>query len=121
MSEVEQQLNSVEISIEDAKRKIERSEALARLEKNKDFQLLFLEGLMKEDAIRQVMLLASPGLKAPGEGAIVAKAGIQSRMEMIGELYNWCRWTHMEGNQSRKALEEHEETRVELLKEQLED
>lgn len=121
MSEVEQQLNSVELSIGEAKKLIDRSDALSRLEKNKDFQLLFLDGLMKDDAVRQVMLLASPGLKAPGEGAAVARAGIQSRIDMIGELYNWCRWTHMEANQARKALEEHEETRAELLKEQLED
>jgi len=121
MSEVEEQLNSVELSIGEVKKLIERSEALSRLEHNKDFKLLFLDGLMKDDAVRQVMLLASPGLKAPGEGAQVAKAGIQSRLEMIGELYNWCRWTHMEANQARKALEEHEETRAELLKEQLED
>jgi len=121
MSEVEQQLDSVELSIGAAKKLIERSEALFRLEKNKDFQFLFLEGLMKEDAIKQVMLLAAPSLKAPGDGAKVAKAGIQARVDMIGELYNWCRWTHMEAESARNALAEHEETRVELLKEQLEE
>lgn len=121
MSEVEQQLNSIEMSIVEARKLVERSEALSRLEKNKDFQSLFLEGLMKEGAIRQVMLLASPELKIANEGAKAARAGIQSRIDMIGELYNWCRWTHMQADQARKALEENEETRAELLKEQLED
>jgi hypothetical protein len=119
MSEIEQQLDGVELSIQQAKNLIERSDALRRLEKNKDFQFLFLDGLLKDDAIRQVMLLASPGLKVPGEGAVVAKAGIQARVDMIGELYNWCRWTHMEADQARKALAEHEEARAELLQEQL--
>jgi hypothetical protein len=121
MSDVERQLDSVELSINEAKELIERSDMLRRLEKNKDFQKLFLNGLMEKDAIRQVMLLASPGLKAPGEGPAVAKAGIQARIDMIGELYNWCRWTHMEAESARGALNEHEETRQELLAEQLEE
>ena len=121
MSNVDQQLDGVQLSIDEAKEKIERSKALRRLEKNKDFQFLFLNGLMEKDAIRQVMLLASPGLKAPGDGPTVARAGIQARMEMIGELYNWCRLTHLEGENARGALEEHEQTRQELLAEQLEE
>lgn len=121
MSDVERQIDGVELSINEAKEKIERSKALRRLEKNKDFQFLFLDGLMKDDAVRQVMLLAAPGLKAPGEGPAVAKAGIEARIDMIGELYNWCRWTHLEGEQARGALEEHEQTRQELLAEQLEE
>ena len=119
MSIVEQQLQSVELSINEAKKLIERSEALRRLEKNKDFQSLFIEGLMKEDAIRQVMLLASPALKAPNNQAEIARAGIQSRIDMIGELYNWCRYTHIEGDGAQKALTDSEEARSELLQEQL--
>jgi hypothetical protein len=121
MSEIDQQVEGVTLSIKEAKEKIERSKALRRLEKNKDFQSLFLNGLMEKDAVRQVMLLASPGLKAPGEGAAVAKAGIQARIDMIGELYNWCRWTHLEAESAEKGLAEYEETREELLREQLEE
>ena len=121
MSEVEQQLNGLELTIQEAKDKIERSEQLKRLEHNKDFKALFLNGLMETDAVRQVMLLASPGLKAPGDGPIIARAGIESRINMIGELYNWCRYVHIEAEGSRKALNDHEETRQELLAEQLEE
>lgn len=121
MSEVERDLNSVELSIKEARKLIEKSDALARLEKNKDFKFLFLDELLKEDAIKQVMLLASPGLKAPGDGPKVARAGIQARIDMIGELYNYCRYVHLEGDSARAALEEHEETRGELLQQQLED
>lgn len=120
MSEVEQQIDSVELSIKEAKELIARSDALHRLEQNKDFKFLFIDGLMKDDATRQVMLLASPGLKAPGDGPKVARAGIQARIDMIGELYNWCRWTHMQADGARKALDDHEQTRQELLAEQLE-
>lgn len=121
MSKVDDQINSVELSIKEAQDLIERSDALSRLEKNKDFQFLFLHGLMEKDAIKQVMLLASPGLKAPGDGPKVARAGIEARIDMIGELYNWCRWTHMQADSARGALTEHEQARSELLAEQLEE
>lgn len=121
MSEIEQQLTGLEVTIQEAKDKIERSAQLRRLEQNKDFQALFLNGLMEKDAVRSVMLLAAPGLKAPGEGPAVARAGIEARINMIGELYNWCRYTHLEAEGSLKALHDHEEARQELLAEQLEE
>ena len=121
MSEVEQALDSVELSITEAKEKIERSKALERLEKNKDFKALILDHLLRENAINQVRLLASPALKAPGEQGAMAKAGIEARISMIGELANFFRWTHMEAESARKALDEHEETRQELLAEQLQE
>ena len=121
MSEIERQLDSVELSIEEAENLIKKSEALQRLEKNKDFKFLFLEGLMEKDAINQVMMLAAPGLKAPGDGPKTAKAGIQARIDMIGELYNYCRYVHVQADGARKALEDHKQTREELLQEQLEE
>jgi hypothetical protein len=121
MSEVENQLNEVEITIEKAKAQVEKSEALRRLEKNKDFKSIFLEGLLKEDAIGQVHLLASPQLFAPGPGATAAKKSIKARLRMIGEFANYCRYIHQEGESSRAALADHEETRGELLAEQLEE
>jgi hypothetical protein len=119
MSELEQQLEGVELTIEDAKRKIELGQALQRLEKNKDFKVLILDNLLKDDAIRQVRLLAAPGLKAPGDGPAVARAGVMARIDMIGELTNFFRWTHQEAAQSKAALEDHEETRQQILAEQL--
>lgn len=119
MSEVQEQLEGVELSIQEAKEKIERSKALQRLEQNKDFKALILDHLLRENAITQVRLLASPALKAPGEAGAVAKAGIEARISMIGELTNFFRWTHMEAESARGALESHEQAREEILAEQL--
>lgn len=121
MSEVDQAVDAVEISIEEARHLIELSKALHRLEKNKDFKLLILDGLLRKDAINQVQLLAAPGLKAPGEGPAVAKAGVLARIDMIGELWNFFRWTHLQAAQAEKDLAAHEETRGELLAQQLEE
>ena len=120
MSEIENQVQQVEVSIEDARKQIELSEKLRRLEKNKDFKALILDGLLREDAVRQVMLRATPQLHAPGPGAETAKNGIEARMSMIGELNNYFRYIHIEGEGAIEAIKEYENTHEELLAEQLE-
>lgn len=119
MSQIENDVKAVEVSIEEAQKQIERSKQLRRLEKNKDFKGLILEGLLREDAVRQVMLRASPQLLAPGPGGETAKNGIEARMVMIGELNNYFRYIHIEGESSEAALREHENAHEELLQEQL--
>lgn len=119
MSEVEQQVQAVEVSMERAQAQILASEQLSRLEKNKDFKALILDGLLREDAVRQVMMLGSPQLHAPGPGGKTARAGIKARMSMIGELNSFFRYIHIEGESAAEALREHENTHQELLEEQL--
>jgi len=49
-------------------------EALERLEKNKDFQRVILEGYFKDKAINGVSLLASPQIKRNGARSDVMEA-----------------------------------------------
>jgi hypothetical protein len=119
MSESQQQLEAVEITIEKAEEQVKMHEALMRLEKNKDFKYLIIEKLLKDCAIEQIHLRASPQLFAPGPGAEAAKASIEARMGMIGEFANWCRYTHMEGESAKAAIAGHHDTREEILAEQL--
>ena len=121
MSDKESQIDQVTLTIEEARAQIDKSSALRRLEKNKDFKSIFLDGLLKEDAIGQVHLLASPQLFAPGPGAQAAKKSIKVRLSMIGEFANYCRYIHQQAESSRAALADHENTREELLAEQLEE
>jgi hypothetical protein len=121
MSEVENQVRQVELSIEEARAQIERSKQLKRLEKNKDFKALVLEGLLREDAVRQVMLRGSPQLHGDGPGATIVRAGIEARMIMIGELNNYFRYLHIEGESAQAAMSDHESAHEELLQEQLEE
>lgn len=111
----------VEISIEKAQKQIDMSTALRRLEQNKDFKFLFLDGLLKEGAIEQVHLLGAPQLFAPGDGATAAKNSIMARMGMIAEFANYCRYIHMEAESSAAAMKDHETAQEEILAEQLED
>lgn len=121
MSEVGNQVEAVAISIKEAQEQIDRSKQLKRLEKNRDFKGLILEGLLREDAVRQIMLRASPQLMVPGVGGETARAGIEARMIMIGELNNYFRYIHIEGASAEHALHEHESAHEELLQEQLEE
>jgi len=119
MSEASQQLDAVEISLELAQEQVKMHEALCRLEKNKDFKYLIMECLLKESAIQQVHLLGAPQLLGSAPGAEAAKAGIMLRVAMIGEFANWCRYTHMEGESAKEAMSEFEDTRDDILAEQL--
>ena len=119
MSEMSRQVEAVEISIQEAQKQIDRGKQLQRLEKNRDFKALILEGLLREDAVRQVMLRASPQLMVPGAGGETAKAGIEARMTMIGELNNYFRYIAIEAESAEAALLEHEQTHEEMLIEQL--
>jgi hypothetical protein len=114
MSEIERQIHQVEASVEEAKELIAKSDALARLEKNKDFKFLVMDGLLEKDAVRSVMLLASPGLARDED-----RTQVQNRIDMIGNLYNYFHYVHQQGNDAREGLAEYENTQEELLAEQL--
>ena len=119
MNENESQVREVEVSIEKANEQIDLSQRLKRLEKNKDFKVLIVDGLLREGAINQVMLLGSPQLHGSGPGADTARVGIKARIAMIGELYNFFRYIHIEGDSARAAMADYEECHDELLQEQL--
>jgi hypothetical protein len=114
MNEVENQIHQVERSVEEAKAFIAKSDALARLEKNEDFKFLVIEGILKDDAVRVVMALASPNAQSEE-----VQGQFKRRQAMIGELYNYLHYVHVEGDQARTGMAEYENTREELLAEQL--
>lgn len=56
-------IETIEVSIDEAKKVVKRGEALDRLMKNRDFKALFLEGYFKEEAQRLVSISADPNMK----------------------------------------------------------
>jgi hypothetical protein len=70
---------------------IDMAEALARLEKNKDFQDIILQGYFKDKAINGVSMLANDGVKERGERGnimedLVAISNLQYHFLMIKNL-----------------------------------
>ena len=66
--------------------RIQMLEALERLEKNKDFQLVILDGYMKDEVLRINSLLANPTIKTQGKRADVMEMLVA--ISTFGEYMN---------------------------------
>ena len=112
----EQDLKTVEISIEQAEEAIEVAEALKRLHNNKDFQKVIVEGFFKEEASRVVILRADPEMLADEH-----QKQVNDIITSIGGLYGYFRKIYGVANQAYASLVADQETRGDILEEQLEE
>jgi hypothetical protein len=111
-----QELESVEISIAQAKKSIERKDQLLRLENNSDFKALISDGFLNSHAVRQVLLKAHPGLQTEAQQKM-----LDQQITAIGGFKQFLIGVYTEGMNAEAALAEDEQTREELLKEGLSD
>jgi hypothetical protein len=114
MSERAEELNKLEISIEEAKRNIARKDCLVRLQNNPDYRELIEKGFLESHAIRQVMLKAHPGRQGEKE-----QAEHDKQIIAVGQFQQYLIAVYTTGVMSENALGEQEETREELLREEL--
>ena len=110
-----EELHQVEMSIEEAKKKIARKDALVRLENNPDFNELVQKGFLESHAIRQVMLKAHPGMQSEA-----AQKMLDAQICAIGQLKQFFIAIYTDGCNAEDALAADELTREELLAEGLE-
>jgi hypothetical protein len=108
----EHDLDTIDISIQQAKDTIEAMEALKRLGTNKDFKKIILEGYFENEASRTVLLKADPSLSKPEDQVMLDHSIIA-----IGQLRQYFLMINAMGQQALKAKEYDEETRQELLAE----
>lgn len=111
----ESQLEQIEVNIEEARRVRELRNAADRLHENEDFKKVILEGFFKEDAARVVGMLAT----AEAAQNKVIKEMLQNRIVGIGELFQYLRQIHYMGQQADQTLADDEQTREEILAENL--
>lgn len=109
-----EQLNAVEIDIERARELIELAEALKRLHNNKDFKLIIREGYFKEEASRVVIVRADPEMASEED-----QKQINDIITSIGGLFAYFHKIYALGNRAQMSLVADEETRSEILEEQL--
>jgi hypothetical protein len=107
-------LDSIEISIEQAKKAIARKDCLVRLQMNPDYKELIEKGFLEAHAIRQVMLKAHPGLQVEAR-----QKELDRQIIAIGEFQQFLIGVYTQGMQAAQALNEDEATREDLLKEGL--
>jgi len=114
MSTNTEELESLEITIEQAKKSIARKDCLVRLQNNPDFKELIEKGFLEQHAIRQVMLKAHPGLQEEKNQKM-----LDQQINAIGQFKQFLIAVYTEGMQATQALHEDEATREELLREDL--
>ena len=110
---VDQQVHQVELSIQEAKKQIDRKNALVRLSNNKEYKEIFLDGYFKEFAIQQVMLKSEPAQQDAKNQEIIVK-----NIDGIGALRTHLQSIMALGYRSEEALRDDEITREELLAEE---
>jgi hypothetical protein len=106
-------LETIELSIEDAKAQIAMKDALEKLTRNRDFKKLILDEYFEKNAIRLVMLKSSP----VAQGSAEVHDGVLREMDAIGSLRQYFAGVMRNGTIAEKSLRDYEETREELLSE----
>lgn len=112
MLEVEQQLNDIEISIDDARATLARKDALQKLMDTTVWQDIIEDGYFKEEASRLVLLKADPGM---GKSELKQ---IDIAINAIGPFRQYLRVIMQLGMMAENALENDQQTREELLLEE---
>ncbi len=110
---IERQIEQVEISLEHARKAIEKMEALDRLYHSKDFQNVVIDGYFKDEASRLVLLRGDVNINEETENHC------DKMINGIGCLRAYFQMVNHFGQQAEKAIEDDQQTREELLAEQL--
>lgn len=111
-SELDTQLERVEISIEDAKNSIALKKSLENLTNNPDFIKIVREGYFKTEAVRLVMLKADHNFRSDED-----QKGIITALDGIGAFKMYCNTIMSLGRMAERALSDDEATREQILAE----
>lgn len=106
------QLEQVELTIEEAKKSIERMEALKRLRQNRDFVSLLEEGYLQEEAARLVLAKAEPALQSEEQQKM-----LDNMITAVGYYRQYLNKIFQFGNHAQHAMSQHEQTRDEIMAE----
>lgn len=107
-------LNQVEMSIDAAQALIKKKESFDRLIQNKDFQFLIEEEYFIQEPARIASARADPSMQNEA-----TQKQLLSRLDAIGYLKQYLICTNVEGSQARVDMAAAQETRQELLNEDL--
>ena len=113
MSDQEQQIQELEITIADARKAVELGNALNRLSDNKDFKLIIGDGYLKEFALGQMELLAHPNMQDEE-----AQAGIIKDLQATSSLHAHFVSIMQRAATMQTALTEQEQTLEEIHNEE---
>lgn len=110
----EYDIETVELSIEEAQKKIDLMNAVDKLKSNRDFKKVVLQGYFENEAIRLVSLKANPGTQSKEDQEQIIKY-----IDSIGSFMNYLNMIRHQGKMAESSLEDFERTRDELLAEEV--
>ena len=107
MTQNEQDIKQVNITLAQAKETIAKSEGLTRLSNNPDFQLVIVEGYFVKQASRLALLSADPTL--PSDNTVM------DELKSIGHLNQYFTCIHQFGDMASGSIQSYEDTLEELI------
>lgn len=96
-------IETVELSIQEARKYVARRDAAIRLADNRDFKNLILDGYFKEEAARLTGLLGER--PAPGETLPFTREMIMADLEAIAALQRYMRLIVQQGDIMEKEID----------------
>jgi hypothetical protein len=110
MNESGSDIEQIEMSIQEAQRTIDLGKSLDRLNTNKDFIKIFLEGYLEKEAIRLVHLKSDPAMSTPEMQADVIRS-----IDSIGITRSYLITIMQKATMAERAVNDyHEELKVAL-------
>jgi hypothetical protein len=105
-------VHEVEMSIAEAKKLVDRRDAVKRLSKNRDFRKIIDDGYFKDEAARLTSITADPNLKEQREDIFVALQGISTFKQYLQTIITM-------GNMAEAEIMDNEEILDELRGEEI--
>lgn len=107
-------IQAIEANIKEAQKIADAGESLERLKLNRDFKRIVLEGYFEQEAIRLVHLKADPSMQSAD-----MQKSIVTQMDAIGAMHQYFNTVLHKASIARKAIQADEETRDEILAEEV--
>lgn len=105
-------IQEIELSIKEAQKMVDLGAAVQRLASNRDFKKVVMEMYFEKEAVRLVHLKASPAMQDAERQAAIVK-----EMDAIGSFYQFLRTLEIQAEMARRAVEDGEFLREEILAE----
>ena len=110
----EHDLETIELSIEQAQKTVDMMNAVLTLSKDKNFEKVIHEGYFEKEASRLVLLKADPAMQKDEDQLAITKA-----IDAIGYFRQYLRSVIQIGRMAENSLRDHEQTREEVYAEGL--
>ena len=105
-------IQEIELNIKEAQKMVDLGAAVQRLATNRDFKKVVMEMYFEKEAVRLVHLKAAPSMQGKEQQDSIVK-----EMDAIGSFYQFLRTLEIQAEMARRAVEDGETLREEILAE----